>query len=489
MRKHSLVAGITISLAVMLPSTAFSTAFTEYTGSDGAALANVLASPGSGVNVLSSSFLGNSSSGAASAGFFTDLDFGTIGTTDFTLTDGIVLTSGNANLPLTNTQSDFTGTASGQGDAGLDALLDTHFNSIPGGIGDCIECGDGGFNHVTRDSTVLAFDFTVDSGANAVSMDFIFGTEEFPEYIDSYPEIAAIFVDGVNYAGFADGSILTLTSDTVDSGNYYDNDTRDAAGNTALDIEYDGVSGPLSVLGLLDPTLDVHTIKIAVSDTNDAILDTGLFVANMQSLTFGGIPTDPTPTDPTDPTGPVVSFVGSGLSADDPLIPVNLPVDAPSFPFVIDLGDLGVGIDPSTPIFIDPFVATGYTYESSVNMATIVIPDSFGDGVYAVYGWNGTDYEFLKNINAGEQLNLLAFEAAGYDKLMVDGIEVDAMLDPTDPTAFITGLTFVSGGTITVTQTAIEKFVPDATVPAPGTLALIAASLIGLRIRASRKQA
>ncbi|MBL7003205.1 MAG: choice-of-anchor L domain-containing protein, partial [Gammaproteobacteria bacterium] len=258
---------------------------------------------------------GQSGGDYGSAALFSDLNLGSIGDTDFVLPDGILLTSGNANLPLTNTESGFSGQASGQGEESLDALLGA-FNE----------------NDITRDATALSFDFTVSEGINAISLDFIFGTEEYSEYIDSYPEIAAIFVDGVNYAGFADGSILTLTAATVGNGNFFNNDPwNNGPIAEPLDIEYDGVSAPLTLHGLLDTSLDVHTIKIAVSDTNDGILDTGLFVANLQGLTLGGDD-------------------GSGTAVTDPLLPTTQEVG--EFEFVVDVGDTGFGIDPSQPIFI-----------------------------------------------------------------------------------------------------------------------------------------
>ena len=134
------------------------------------------------------------------------------------------------------------------------------------------------------------------------------------------------------------------------------------------------------------------------------------------------------------------------------------------------------------------FVATGYIYESSANMASIVVPDSIGDGIYSAYGWDGADYIFLLDFSFGTQVDLILYNATGFGKLKIDGIETSAMLDPTDPTAFITGLTFVSGGLITVTQTAIETYVPDNTsVPEASSLYLLAFGLLGLFGVARRK--
>lgn len=48
------------------------------------------------------------------------------------------------------------------------------------------------------------------------------------------------------------------------------------------------------------------------------------------------------------------------------------------------------------------------------------------------------------------------------------GIETSASLDPANPLAFVTGLTFSGGGTVSMTQTPIT-----ASVPEPSTYALI----------------
>lgn len=445
-----------------------------YSGT-GEELAVALTNSGSGLHIVagSSQFQGNFDNSASaglgdcgiecgvapidptqpygSASLFSGLNLGSVGDTDFVLPDGILLTSGYAAPAETNTDSGFTGIASMQGDAGLDALL-----------------GSQGLSDVTMDATVLSFDFTVDAGVNGVGLDFIFGTEEYSEFVNDYPEIAAVFVDGVNYAGFSDGSLLTLTSATVGSGNFFNNDPWDNPPvPEPLAIEYDGVSGPLTLHGLLDPTREVHSIKIAVSDTNDEILDTGIFAANLRGLTLGG------------------AGGGSGTAPTNPLLP-DAPIAGGGFEFIVDVGDTGFGIDPTQPIFVDPFVATGYVYEvSGSTFATVLIPDSIGDGAYNLYTWNGTGYDFVAEILAGEQFDFLSLDPAGISKFMIDGIEMGAGLDPLDPLAFVTGLTFTSGGTLTVTQIPIATCdgSPDcsSSVPEPGTLALLAVGLLAWR--------
>jgi hypothetical protein len=66
------------------------------------------------------------------------------------------------------------------------------------------------------------------------------------------------------------------------------------------------------------------------------------------------------------------------------------------------------------------------------------------------------------------------------------GIDPADGLDPADTTAFITGLTFVGDGSFTGTQTPITEEV--AAAPEPGSIALLASSLLGLLLFWRRRQ-
>lgn len=64
-------------------------------------------------------------------------------------------------------------------------------------------------------------------------------------------------------------------------------------------------------------------------------------------------------------------------------------------------------------------------------------------------------------VGDAEPLDLTTFDAAGFARIRVLGIETDALVDPGDPLAFPTGLTFLSAGQIELTMT------PITAVPAP----------------------
>jgi len=94
------------------------------------------------------------------------------------LPDGIVLTSGSANLPLTNTTNQFNPVFPASGSNALLGAL----SASAGGTA------------ATNDANVISFDFTVAAGMTSVSAQFVFGTDEFPT--QSVTDIFGFFVDG-----------------------------------------------------------------------------------------------------------------------------------------------------------------------------------------------------------------------------------------------------------------------------------------------------
>ena len=168
------------------------------------------------------------------------------------------------------------------GDADIDAVVNTVFQTQ------------------SYDATTLKFDFSVsDPKATSVSFDLVFGSEEYPEWVDAFVDCAVVIVDGVNYALFNKNANapLSVISPNLAAGYFQDNATG------SLPIEYDGVSGRLRIVAPLDLSRSVHTIKIGIADTGDHILDSGLFISGLAAGT--------------DPGSGVVADPGGGSTGDD----------------------------------------------------------------------------------------------------------------------------------------------------------------------------
>ncbi len=251
-------------------------------------LINAVQAPTSGINVIAGteSFQGkigdgtnpNTAQSATYTGFSLVPTSGS--TPTLILPNGILLTSGTANLPTSNTANNFSNNLAQPG-SGSNAALSTL----------------SGKN--TFDSNAISFNFTLSDPKDiSVEADFIFGTDEFPT--QSVTDIFGFFVDGVNYAKFPDGSLI---SNPVGGATNFINNP---VGGGLYPIEYNGLSQHFTVVGLLNPTLTTHTIQIAVADTNDNIFDSGVFIGNLKGSNAGGggiiTPPEPGPTTTPEPS-------------------------------------------------------------------------------------------------------------------------------------------------------------------------------------------
>lgn len=132
-------------------------------------------------------------------------------------------------------------------------------------------------------------------------------------------------------------------------------------------------------------------------------------------------------------------------------------------------------------IYIDPEVAIGYDYQigdGDPYFASVILPD-IGDGFFDLYLFNGTDWLFESLLMAGDEF---FFGGNGVDRFRVLGIETSAGLNPSDTTAFITGLSFTGDGRFTGSMTPITAEVPE-----PPTLALMGLVLLGFVALGKRK--
>lgn len=254
-------------------------------------LTNALLAPSSGISVITRNLVsGQESQQGTFTGFNLVPSSGS--TPTLTLPNGVALSSGRADIGNANTVNNTSVDTGNGGYAALTTLAQTLSPGVPG------------FN-----ANVLEFTFTVAPGFNAIALDFVFATEEFPT--QSVTDIFGVFVDGVNFARFADGSLIA--NQPGNPTNFINN----PVGGNLYATEYNGLTRVLSLVGLLDTSLTTHSLAIGVQDTSDSIFDSGVFIASLRAVnTQGGGGIDPTPVPVPAPAGLAILALGLlGLAA------------------------------------------------------------------------------------------------------------------------------------------------------------------------------
>ncbi|MDZ7752730.1 MAG: hypothetical protein U5S82_13935 [Gammaproteobacteria bacterium] len=160
-----------------------------------------------------------------------------------------------------------------------------------------------------------------------------------------------------------------------------------------------------------------------------------------------------------------------GSIASLPLLPDEIGPDG-GFNFNVSTDD----VDPFETFFIDPEIATGYTYTiTGAEFGSVTAPT-----LAAVNDPDGYLLEFGATEIALAPGDFYAF-APGITEFRITGIDPLLELDPTDPLAFVTGVSYQNAdptvGTLTITQTPIVTDTDSNAVPAPGSLWLIGLGL------------
>ncbi len=182
---------------------------------------------------------------------------------------GILLTTGTAaNAVGPNNDDGISENNNSSGDPDLNALI--------GGT--------------TFDRCVLEFDF-VPLSAN-LTFSYVFGSEEYLEYVDQFNDAFALFISGPGFTGLQNIAFVPGTSVPVTINNINDEDNsaffvNNGDGQTNVDpnstIQYDGFTTVLTADVMLTPC-ETYTLKIAIADAVDSSLDSGVF---LQSNSLG----------------------------------------------------------------------------------------------------------------------------------------------------------------------------------------------------------
>jgi len=239
---------------------------------------------GQGITVSNATFNGSSTSITSNQIGSFDCVGGAY--TQLGLSGGVILSSGTAVGTIgPNNSPGFTGLVSPEGPADPD--LDIISNMIP--------------PNSTHDAAVLEFDFVPVS--DTLKFRYVFGSEEFMEYCNSYNDSFGFFLSGPGINGtFSNSSIdVAIMPGTI---NQYVTIYHLCASGISmwqnptggLYLQYDGLSYVFTAWHIVQPC-QVYHIKLAVADALDNAYDSGVFLEE-NSFTASGFTVDNTYTHP-----------------------------------------------------------------------------------------------------------------------------------------------------------------------------------------------
>jgi hypothetical protein len=186
--------------------------------------------------------------------------------------DGVLFTSGSVTNALPPNNSSSATLANG-------AAGSAYLSSLIGGA-------------QTFNASTLSFKITVDPDVSAVEWTYVFGSEEYNEYVNSsFNDVFALSLDGTNLA-LIPGTSTPVSINNVNNGNpvgsgtisnpafYRNNSPGSNAGGVPgpYETQYDGLTTVLkSVATGLKPGVE-YNLLFAVADTSDTVLDSGVFL-------------------------------------------------------------------------------------------------------------------------------------------------------------------------------------------------------------------
>lgn len=204
--------------------------------------------------------------------------------TGFTMQNGILLTTGQANTAVGPDNDNDAGTDQGTvGDADLTALA---------GV-------------TTFDGVILEFDFVPED--DTLHFNYVFASEEYPEWVNtqfndvfgffiSGPGISGPYVNGAENIALIPGTTTPVAINNVNNGYSATEPAGGPCTNCAYytdnssgpDVQYDGYTTVLTAEAIVTPCQTYH-IRLAIADAGDHIYDSGVFLEAGSFSAGGGI--------------------------------------------------------------------------------------------------------------------------------------------------------------------------------------------------------
>ena len=203
--------------------------------------------PNTGINLTGGTFVSAPNQAGTYTGFDTSNAF-----TRLTISNGILLTTGRAADAIGPNNSPATSTSLGtNGDPDLDVLV----------------------GQTTNDANSVTVTFTVTPGTNSILFDFIFGSDEYREFVGSpFNDAFAAYLDGEQVSFDVNRRPITVNNNFFRVDNTF---------NT-LDVEYDGLTPRIRTQAPLNANNATHTLKFVTADTVDTAYDSGAFISRLQ---------------------------------------------------------------------------------------------------------------------------------------------------------------------------------------------------------------
>jgi hypothetical protein len=302
-------------------------------------LLSALLSKNTGIQVTSVAFSGASTA----AGLFQD--------GPFNIKDGILLASGDVVNALPPDTSDKTSTDFG----------------LPG----CSECDVIIPAYESFDAAKLELLFSVSDECSSICFDFVFGSEEYPEYVGTdFNDVFGAYLNGVQIAFDENGAAITINGPFFTSGY-----VRTPVENG---LEYDGSTLKLKTIAPVVPGSIDNTLLFVICDAGDHILDSGVFLADLEGGTAGPDTCTGIPPEFDHPPTPVCNSPLLYTLGDDIIFDVQASDPGPNNDSVIlTVSGLPGGAEMSPPLPI-----TGNPAKSTFSWK----PSSYSDvGTYTVF--------------------------------------------------------------------------------------------------------